>query len=215
MFSYATVEPFFPTPVWIHDLEPDTAARLNPELMQTIDEITSPRPAIAPGASWQTEQSLHKLDQFAELTGIIHFATENILKFLEIDYEGFEITGCWANLNPKGAWHKAHSHGNNYLSGVYYVRAPAGADSITFHDPRIQVEQISPRVLKRNAHNSSAHTIQVQDGRLLMFPAWFGHSVAPNPTDELRVSISFNIMFTAFSETHSPPRWEGLPVRRD
>jgi len=51
MFSYATVEPFFPTPVWIQDLEPEMASRLNRELMQTIDDITSPRPAIGSGAS--------------------------------------------------------------------------------------------------------------------------------------------------------------------
>ncbi|MDX1513943.1 MAG: TIGR02466 family protein, partial [Gammaproteobacteria bacterium] len=193
-------------------LEPDRAKRLNQELMRSIDEITSPRPVIAPGASWQTDQSLHRLSEFSAFVEIINFATEKILKFLEIDYQGFEITGCWANMNPKGAGHKAHSHGNNYLSGVYYVRTPEGADTITFHDPRIQVEQISPKVVRRNEHNSNAHTMKVKEGRLLMFPAWFGHSVAPNPSDELRVSVSFNIMFTAFSETMSPPRWEGLPV---
>ena len=214
MFSFATIEPFFPTPVWIQDLEPTTANRLNPELMLAIDAITSPRPVIPPGASWQTDQCLHELDEFAELMGVFSFATEKILKFLELDYEGFEITGCWANINPKGAGHKAHSHGNNYLSGVYYVRAPEGANSITFHDPRIQVEQISPKVLNQNAHNSSAQTMQVQDGRLLMFPAWFGHSVTPNPVDELRISISFNVMFTSFSKTQSPPRWQGMPVRK-
>lgn len=207
------VEPFFPTPVWIHDLEPDVAARLNRELIHAIDEVTSPRPAIGPGESWQTDQVLHKLDQFSELVNIFEAASREILRFLEIDYEGFEITGCWANLSPKGAWHKPHSHGNNYLSGVYYVRAPEGADSIVFHDPRIQVEQISPKVLKRNAHNSNAHTVQIREGQLLMFPAWFAHSVPANPSDELRVSISFNVMFTSFSETQSPPRWEGLPVR--
>lgn len=215
MFSHAIVEPFFPTPVWIHDVEPDMAARLNRQLMQAIDEITSPRPALGPGQSWQTEQFLHKLEQFAELMGMFNFATDRILKFLEVDHEGFEITGCWANLNPRGAWHKAHSHGNNYLSGVYYVRAPEGADRITFHDPRIQVEQISPRVLNRNAHNSNAHTLKIREGQLLMFPAWLAHSVPENSSDELRVSISFNIMFSAFSETQSPPRWEGLSVRKN
>ena len=118
MFNYATVEPFFPTPVWIQDFEPETAGRLNPELMQTIDDITSPRPAIGPGASWQTDQGLHKLDQFAELMRYFNFATEKILKFLEIDYEAFEITGCWANVNAPGSSHPPHVHPNNYLSGV-------------------------------------------------------------------------------------------------
>jgi hypothetical protein len=30
--------------------------------------------------------------------------------------------------------HRAHSHPNNYLSAVYYVRTWPGADSINFHD---------------------------------------------------------------------------------
>jgi len=50
----------------------------------------------------------------------------------------------------------------------------------------------------------------VGEGKLLVFPAWFRHSVPPNGSDQERVSISFNIMFSSFTETVSPPKWQGL-----
>ena len=47
-----------------------------------------------------------------------------------IGCDAFEITGCWATVLAKGAVHKVHSHPNNFLSGVYYVRTRPGADTI-------------------------------------------------------------------------------------
>ncbi len=42
---------------------------------------------------------------------------------------------------------------------------------------------------------------------LLMFPSYLAHSVAPNESDELRISISFNMMFSRFAEQLSGPLW--------
>ena len=49
---------------------------------------------------------------------------------------------------------------------------------------------------------------------MLMFPAWLAHSVVPNPSEEVRISVSFNLMFTNFSETMSAPLWHGLKLKR-
>jgi uncharacterized protein (TIGR02466 family) len=65
-----------------------------------------------------------------------------------------EITGCWANLHSPGAAHRAHSHPNNYLSAVYYVRTWPGADTINFHDPRSQAGVIRPPVTELTAIDS-------------------------------------------------------------
>jgi ectoine hydroxylase-related dioxygenase (phytanoyl-CoA dioxygenase family) len=37
--------------------------------------------------------------------------------------------------------------------------------------------------------------LTVSDGMLLMFPSYLAHSVAPNKSDKLRISISFNLKF--------------------
>ena len=47
----------------------------------------------------------------------------------------------------------------------------------------------------------------MEEGTLLLFPAWLMHSVDPNRSDRLRISASFNIMFSPYAETMSQPLW--------
>jgi uncharacterized protein (TIGR02466 family) len=49
--------------------------------------------------------------------------------------------------------------------------------------------------------------VKVKDGTLLLFPAWLDHSVDENRSAEERISVSFNLMFTGYSETMSKPMW--------
>ena len=136
MFKQIKTHDLFPTPVWSLDLEEETATRLNRQIMVQLDRLLTPRPEIPLGATWQTDQRLHTLPAFAELTACIEKAARGALDFMKVDYSRFEITACWANINPQGSLNSSHSHPNNYLSGVYYVRVPEGSGTIVFEDPR-------------------------------------------------------------------------------
>ena len=81
-----------------------------------------------------------------------------------------------------------HSHPNNFLSGVYYLRTPAGADTINFHDPRPQTGVIRPPVQALTAENTDQVVVRVEDGTLLLFPAYLAHSVDANASTEERVT---------------------------
>jgi uncharacterized protein (TIGR02466 family) len=100
-----------------------------------------------------------------------------------------------------------HSHPNNFLSGVYYVQVQEGADTINFHDPRPQTGIIRPPVTELTAYNTDQVVVKVQTATLLLFPAWLPHSVSPNESGETRISVSFNVMFSAFAEEMSKPLW--------
>src|SRR5437867_2002946 len=126
--------------------------------------------------------------------------------FLKIGDEAIEITGCWASLNAPGASHRAHSHPNNYLSAVYYVRTSPGADTINFHDPRSQTGVIRPPVTELTNANTDQVVVRVKNGMLLVFPSYLVHSVDANASGEIRVSVSFNLMFSA-SAALSRPLW--------
>ena len=132
---------------------------------------------------------------------------KGIFEFLRIGYGAFEVTGCWANVLASGAAHRAHSHPNNFLSGVYYLRTQAGADTINFHDPRNQTGVIRPPVVELTAENTDQVVVRVSNGTLLFFPAYLEHSVDPNASRQERVSLSFNVMFSAFTENLSKPLW--------
>ncbi len=130
-----------------------------------------------------------------------------MLQFLNIGERAIEITGCWTNLYAPGAAHRAHNHPNNYLSAVYYVRTWPGADSINFHDPRSQTSVIRPPVTELTAANTDQVVVRVNNGTLLAFPAYLQHSVDGNASGESRVSLSFNLMFSAFTAALSKPLW--------
>jgi uncharacterized protein (TIGR02466 family) len=215
MFENTTAQPVFPTYLWIHDLRADLVGPLNQSLSDMLDKLTSPRPELAPGTNWQTDQTLHQLPEFSDLVKIINFASDQVLQALEVEHEGFQISSCWANISPKGSIHLPHHHPNNYLSGIYYVHTKDGADRVTFHEPRATTDIIAPRLLKANAYNCIEQSIPVKPGRLVLFPAWLVHSVPPNMSDELRISISFNIMFDNFAETIARAKWTGLPLNVD
>ncbi len=214
MFQDKQVVSLFPSLLWVHALGPEVYEPLNARLLEEIEAIIAPRPALGPGQSWQTETTLHKREAVAGLLPYIREAATSALQFMEVEYEDFEITGCWGNVKPHGVPHPVHAHPNNYLSGVYYVKSPSGGDTISFHDPRPQSQLIAPVNRRPNNHNTSQINYPVAEGRMLVFPAWFRHSVLPNESDQERVSISFNIVFSSFTEKVSPPKWQGLASGR-
>jgi uncharacterized protein (TIGR02466 family) len=201
------VIPMFPTFVWQVRIEAGLRDALRETILAAIAEMRVPLPPLAPGQGWQSGQALHRREDFRELVACVNGGVATILRFLRIGDERCEITGCWATVLAPGAAHKLHSHPNNYLSGVYYVHTGPGADSINFHDPRRQTGVIRPPVVELTAENTDQVVVKVRDGTLLMFPSYLEHSVDANTSDEERVSVSFNVMFSSFTERLSKPLW--------
>jgi uncharacterized protein (TIGR02466 family) len=203
----------FPTSVWKVQLAPKFATGINRTVRDSLREMNPRLPELAPGDSWQSDHQLHTLDEFRELVSRIMRSTATILKFLKIGNEEIELTGCWANVTARGASHAMHSHPNNFLSGVYYVQTWPGADTINFHDPRPQAGVVRPPVTELTGQNVDQVVIKVTNGTLLMFPSYLTHSVSPSESNEQRISVSFNLMFSLFAETLSKPMWGAIDGR--
>ena len=201
--------PLFPTFVWKTELKPEAYGPMNETIKAKLREATLPLPTLAPGQKWQTNQELHELQEFRELISYVNASVKGILGFLKITYESFFITGCWANISAKGARHKTHTHPNNFLSGVYYVQAAEGANSITFEDPRPQTYVMAPAPTELRLESAGSNIMPVKEGMLIVFPAWLPHSVGINKSDRERISVSFNVMFSSFGEKMSKPQWTG------
>ncbi|MEQ9643750.1 MAG: 2OG-Fe(II) oxygenase family protein [Alphaproteobacteria bacterium] len=208
----SAVHELFRTPVWVVDLDPKVAAPLNRQIMAMLDEMTGERVAKRAGQTWQTRQDLHTTKPLKPLVDHLRSTVRGALTFLDVEYEDFNITGCWANINPPGAKHSSHTHPNNYLSGVYYVKADKGADEINFYDPRAQASAIMPKARKFNYFNGNVVTVETKPGRIVVFPAWLVHGVPQNRSTAERVSIAFNVMLTGFGDAMSKPMWEQSAV---
>ena len=201
--------PLFPTLVWASQLRPEVSSRVNEALFRKLDQARQGQPALKPTGKWQTDQRLHRLPELAELCDIVVATARHVLDQEKIRYAGLEITGCWANVGFSGSGHRPHAHPNNYFSGVYYVSAPPGGNTINFFDPRPQAgvmvppsEQVSPMVAQKM-------TLDVKAGSLIFFPSWLYHSVDDNRSAEERISVAFNAMFLPYVEEMSAPNWEG------
>ena len=201
------VIPMFPTLVWKVQLKAEKREAINAMIGAALARIRRDLPQLGLGQGWQSDHSLHELEECRDLAFCIDNAVKSVMRFLKIPDEAFEITGCWANVLAKGAAHKAHSHPNNFLSGVYYVQTHSGSDAINFHDPRNQTGIIRPPVTELTAENTDQVVVRVKSGTLLVFPSYLQHSVDANSGEQERISISFNVMFSSFTEKFSKPLW--------
>ena len=141
----------------------------------------------------QTQNQLHKIDTFANLTRTIIDATKSILD--EQGYMGeVEITNMWGNiLRPQSQRaHAPHTHSNNFLSGVFYLKTSNDTSPIQFFDPRPQSDVLKPRKKKYNRLNSNIAQFESETGWGVVFPSWLQHWV-PETKDE-RISIAWNII---------------------
>lgn len=196
--------PLFPTFVWKTQLTPDVTQSMNDRIGRVLKTM-SPDPER--GQAWQSRHGLHELEEFAELIEYISDSTTTALEFLKSGYQKFEVTACWATVNAPGRGHSKHTHPNSFLSGVYYVQTQSGADTINFHDPRVQPALIRPPVTELVAANADQAVITVADGTLLLFPSWLEHSVDVNASERMRISLSFNSMFSDYTSQLCKPLW--------
>jgi len=176
-------------------------------VLKVVEELRGSLPPFKRGEGWQSRQNLHRRAPFSELVGCIDAAAAEVVHFLRIGHDAPCITACWVNVLAPTRTHPAHSHPNNFLSGVYYAKMQPGAETVNFHDPRPQTGIIRPPVTELTADNTDQVVVNVRDGTLLLFPAWLVHSVDANRSAEQRISVSFNMMFRTYAEIMSKPMW--------
>jgi uncharacterized protein (TIGR02466 family) len=197
----------FPTLVWKIQLRADVREAIDASLFALLHSLRQGLPELRTGEAWQSGHGLQQREELRQLCECVVRAAGSVLQFLKVGDAAIEITGCWANMYAPGAAHRMHSHPNNYLSAVYYVRTWPGADTINFHDPRSQTGIIRPPVTELTSANTDQVVVPVTNGTLLIFPSYLYHSVDTNASGETRVSVSLNLMFSAFTAAMSKPLW--------
>jgi uncharacterized protein (TIGR02466 family) len=197
----------FPTFVRKSRLGADARAAVQRAILEQLRVLRAGLPDLEPGEVWQSRHGLHAVPELAPLVDHIRQGIEQVLAFLHVGTASFEITGLWLNVAARGGFVRMHNHPNNFLSGAYYVQVQQGADTINLHDPRPQSAVIRPSVTELTAYNTDQVVLNVEEGTLLVFPGWLMHSVDPNGSERLRISASFNAMFSSYGETMSRPLW--------
>ncbi len=198
-------ELYYPTPIYYLDL--DGADALNQFMLTRIyawrdrDENGIVRSNQRNVGAWHSPTTMNALPEFDLFTQKIIQTMTGIYQDQQYDPDAGPVCfNMWANINPRGAYNRSHTHPGSLWSGVYYVQTPPDCGRVIFLDPRAQAEFALPRMAKdvksQPMHWKEVHHNAVA-GRLVVFPGWLRHEVEPNlckldaPYSD-RISISFN-----------------------
>ena len=140
---------------------------------------------------YHTEDNLHTISYFDDFRNEVLNVSKIYMEDLKYEYDKLEITGMWATKLHVGEAHPPHTHSNNFLSGVYYLKASGDTSPIQFFDPRPQANVLRPRN-EPIWENSTMLQFNSVKGMGFIFPAWLMHWVPP--TQDERISISWNIL---------------------
>ena len=173
----------FQTPIW--------GFMLNDQQYQSMDyrdyilEMAEKEPSAKKSnfGGWQSRDNIHETEGiFKEFTSSLNKIANSVLS--EYKCKEVEIEDMWANINGKHCYNGAHTH-SGILSGVFYLQVPKMSGRLILVNPAVRSDG---HVLR-----ASNYPIQPENLACIMFPSWLEHYVEPNLSDELRISISFNI----------------------
>ena len=104
----------------------------------------------------------------------------------------FKITNMWVNRYKKTISIHNHIHSNSLISGVFYLDDHGGT---IVSNP---LGHISNIVMAENTMPSSGNSDQFISksaaNSMFIFPSWLYHTSIPNPSDEYRFTIAFNVV---------------------
>ena len=193
---------FYHTGIYFKDL--DNSKELNQHLFKHIkqwkkrDEKGITR---SNSLGWHSAVDMHHRKEYHGLTKEL-FKMQQEIYINESYHPNTEpiLDNMWANVNYKYSHNKNHVHPGAQWSGVYYIKAPENCGHIWFTDPcgqrHMDLPVMDPDKPKPIHYWREVHYAPIE-GRIIMFPGWLVHEVAPNMSDLTgekgwRVSVSFN-----------------------
>tara|TARA_R100000995_G_scaffold29851_1_gene13245 strand:- start:479 stop:1060 length:582 start_codon:yes stop_codon:yes gene_type:complete len=189
-------EQFFPTTIYAKDLQLNIKY-FEQQIIEWSKKTQGVKKTNVNG--WHSETNMHTFTEFEPLVRELLLMQEEIFKEEWLDRYP-KLGNMWANINYSGGYNKPHVHPNATFSGVYYIKTLPNCGKLICNDPRpgIQTHMPSriqgqpPKHLWREVH------LQPQENRVIMFPAWLWHSVEPNQSNDMRISVSFNFIQDGF-----------------
>jgi uncharacterized protein (TIGR02466 family) len=108
-----------------------------------------------------------------------------------------QIGNFWLNFNDQHNANDYHTHPHSVFSGAYYIKASPNSGTINFHRNYLVADTEWGHFFDGSSAagsllNMYSHRIHPVPGKLVLFPSFYPHSVSPNNSGDMRVSLSFN-----------------------
>ncbi len=207
------IETWFPLAIYAEDL-PDAPQHQSGLLDAVLElEAAGYERRAYPDMAWTGDlhgvEQIHTDPRFAWVVEQVEAHTVIYLETLGIDLSQVDlyIQRAWPVISRTAQAVGDHCHNTAHVSAVYYITVPLSEDydpgNLVFFDD-MRANEVCPGlgsdntdILTENYFNQLQVAYPPEAGRLIIFPAKQRHGVSPNESDEVRVSLSFDIVLTA------------------
>ena len=185
----------FPTPLYINKYEGDTT-----EFIKYFDSCEMNEPA-------SNEYGLISKNSYILDNPICNPLSEFFMKCFEefardlmrYKFEKLQFSQSWLTYKKPGQFHKAHTHPNTILAGVFYYDRQPGDAAICFSKEVKSFNRpyIEPSLLDDyQDHLFSQDEIYFtpKQNEFIIFPSYLSHGVPPNNTNRTRKALGVNVL---------------------
>jgi uncharacterized protein (TIGR02466 family) len=189
------------------------AEAMNRDLRRLILSWREHRPSVrmSNAGGWQSAKDLQTVDDPAVRELLVKIDIGTYMISSECFGEDELIAApkwhvaAWANVNEPGDYNLPHTHSGGVWSGVYYVdpgydTAPEDlGGAISFANPTMAplvIDNLRPPGFVRQSYQRD-YSVCPQSGQMILFPSWLEHYVHPHRGERPRISISWDVHFTA------------------
>lgn len=107
----------------------------------------------------------------------------------------------WVSVIRKNGYHGIHSHPGSVVSGTFYVQCDSNSGPLVLLNPTRHMRNHEPKPGRQEdltAFTSERMNIQIEPGKMVVWPSWLEHHVMRHEDDKDRIAISFNVDYPFF-----------------
>ncbi len=174
----------FSVPIWGVILKDQK--HQNSNYIERILEIEKNEPSEHKSnfGGFQTRDNINLEPVMREFVSVINNLSNSIINEHNGCKVEVEVKEMWGNINYKNNSNGAHTH-SGILSGVFYSKVPENSGRLVLCNPAVRADG--------KMFRTPNFSITPEPLSCIFFPSWLEHFVEPNLSDDLRISISFNI----------------------
>ena len=184
----------FPVPLYVTTYEGDTT-----EIVDYFDSCEMNEPqggyGIISKDSYIIDNPICKpLADFA-----MHHFKEFATNVMRYDYEELMFAQSWLTYKKPGQFHKAHTHPNTLIAGVFYYEHYEDDAAICFSKEAKSYHRsyLEPSLLEdyqQYPYSQEEIYFKPQQNNFIIFPSYVTHGVPPNMTNRVRKALGINAL---------------------
>lgn len=190
----AEIIPIFPTALYVNTYQGDTT-----DIVKYFDSCEM-NPAKGPYGmisknSYIIDNPIAKPLANFFMQCFEEYAT-NIMRY---KYSSLQFAQSWLTYKQPGQFHKAHTHPNTLLAGVFYYDVQEGDAAICFSKEvkSFNRSYFEPSLLDDYQHHPFSQEeiyFTPKPNNFIIFPSWLSHGVPPNNTSRVRKALGVNAL---------------------